>query len=44
MTWGSLELEPEVARWVALLSDEDFARVMFYLDLLEDQGVLLDHP
>ncbi len=44
MTWGSLELEPEVAQWTELLSDEDFPRVMFYLDLLEDQGVLLDHP
>lgn len=44
MAWGSLELEPEVAQWVESLSDEDFARVMFYLDLLEDQGVLLDHP
>ncbi len=43
MTWGTLQLEPEVAGWVDGLADEDFARVMFYLDLLEDQGVLLDH-
>jgi hypothetical protein len=37
-------LEPEVARWIESLSDEDSARAMFYLDLLEDQGVLLDQP
>lgn len=32
MTWGTVELEPEVVRWLEGLSDEDFGHAQFYLD------------
>ena len=44
MAWGAVELEPEVATWIEGLADEAFGRVEFYIDLLADRGVLLDHP
>ena len=44
MTWGRVELEPEVRDWLLDLSDEEFGHVAFYIDLLEEQGVLLDEP
>ena len=44
MTWGIVELEPEVNRWLEGLSDEDFGRAEFYLDLLEREGVHLGEP
>jgi hypothetical protein len=44
MSWGSIEVEPEVAEWLQGLSDEEFGRVQFYVDLLEEQGVHLDEP
>jgi hypothetical protein len=42
MTWGTVELEPEVTRWLEGLSDEAFGRAAFYVDLLEREGVHLD--
>ena len=44
MSWGRVELEPEVRDWLLELSDEEFGHVAFYIDLLEEQGVLLDEP
>src|SRR5437899_7262489 len=44
MTWGTVELEPEVTRWLQGLSDEDFGRAAFYVDLLEEKGVHLGEP
>ncbi|MBI3968484.1 MAG: type II toxin-antitoxin system RelE/ParE family toxin [Chloroflexi bacterium] len=44
MGWGTVELEPEVAEWLHSLSHEEFERVAFYLDLLEERGPLLDEP
>jgi len=44
MTWGTVELEPEVTRWLEGLTDEDFGRAAFYVDLLEREGVLLGEP
>ena len=44
MAWGSIELEPEVTRWLERLTDDEFGRAQFYIDLLEDQGVHLDEP
>ncbi|MEV4545069.1 addiction module toxin RelE [Micromonospora sp. S4605] len=44
MTWGSVELEPEVRDWLEALSTTDFARAAFYIDLLASQGVLLGEP
>jgi hypothetical protein len=44
MSWGRVELEPEVRDWLLALSDEEFGHVAFYIDLLEEQGVLLDEP
>lgn len=44
MNWGSVELEPEVVDWIDGLSDAEFGRVEFYIDLLAEKGVLLDHP
>src|ERR1700737_2738510 len=44
MTWGTVELELEVTRWLEGLSDEDFGRAAFYVDLLEREGVHLGEP
>lgn len=44
MTWGRVELEPEVAEWVERLPLAEFGRVEFYIDLLAERGPLLDQP
>ena len=44
MTWGQVELEPEVAGWLEGLDDQRWAQALFHLDLLEQRGVLLGEP
>ncbi len=44
MTWGRVELEPEVARWLEGLPTGLFARAAFYVDLLAEKGPILDEP
>src|SRR5690349_18356432 len=44
MTWGSVELEPEVREWLEGLSTAAFATAAFYIDLLAERGVLLSEP
>lgn len=44
MQWGSVEAEPEVLEWLFGLSDAEFGRAAFYVDLLEEEGVLLGEP
>lgn len=44
MTWGTIELEPEVRDWLEGLPTPQFATVAFYVDLLADQGPLLGEP
>jgi hypothetical protein len=44
MTWGTVELEPEVREWLERLPIEQFATAAFYIDLLADQGALLGEP
>jgi len=44
MTWGTVELEPEIRRWLERLSDEEFGQAQFYVDLLEREGVALGEP
>jgi hypothetical protein len=44
MTWGEVELEPEVRDWLEGLDDQRWAQAMFHLDLLEERGVLLGKP
>jgi hypothetical protein len=44
VAWGSVELEPEVVDWINGLSHAEFGRAEFYIDLLAERGVLLDHP
>ena len=44
MTWGQVELEPEVAGWLEGLDDQRWAQALFHLDLLEGRGVLLGEP
>jgi hypothetical protein len=44
MTWGTVELEPEVRDWLEDLPTAHFARAAFYIDLLADRGPLLDEP
>jgi hypothetical protein len=41
MSWGTVELEPEVQDWLEALPDAQFGRAAFYIDLLADEGVLL---
>lgn len=44
MSWGTIEIEPEVAEWLNSLSDDQFGRVEFYIDLLAERGVQLTEP
>lgn len=44
MTWGMVELEPEVREWLEGLATQQFATSAFYIDLLADHGPLLGEP
>ena len=44
MTWGTVELEPEVRDWLELLPTSEFATAAFYVDLVADRGPLLGEP
>lgn len=44
MTWGVVELEPEVQEWIYGLSRDDRETVAFYVDLLAVRGPLLGEP
>ncbi|MBQ1048101.1 type II toxin-antitoxin system RelE/ParE family toxin [Micromonospora sp. C51] len=44
MAWGTVELEPEVEKWLEGLPAALFARAAFYVDLLAEQGPLLGEP
>jgi hypothetical protein len=44
MSWGSVELEPEVRDWLQGLSGAEFGHAAFYVDLLAERGVLLSEP
>jgi len=44
MSWGSVELEPEVRDWYLALGEEEQARAMFNIDRLAARGPLLDEP
>jgi hypothetical protein len=44
MTWGTVELEPEIRDWLEALPTALFARAAFYVDLLAEQGPLLGEP
>jgi len=44
MSWGTVELEPEVRDWLAQLPTAQFATAAFYVDLLAEQGPLLGEP
>jgi hypothetical protein len=44
MTWGTVELEPEVRDWLKGLSTAQFATAAVYVDLLAEQGPLLSEP
>ncbi|BCJ26390.1 type II toxin-antitoxin system RelE/ParE family toxin [Actinocatenispora sera] len=41
---GTVELEPEVRKWLEGLSTEHFATAAFYIELLADKGALLGEP
>jgi len=44
MSWGIVELEPEVREWLEQLSTAQFATAAFYIDLVAEQGPLLSEP
>jgi hypothetical protein len=44
MSWGEIELEPEVRDWYLNLAEEEQARVRFHIDRLAEEGPLLDEP
>ncbi len=44
MTWGEVELEPEVRDWILGLGQGAQETVAFYVDLLADRGPLLGEP
>lgn len=44
MSWGTIELEPEVETWLSELDDGDFGQAERYIDLLADEGVHLAEP
>jgi hypothetical protein len=44
MSWGEVELEPEVRDWYLSLDQDKQARVGFHVDRLAEMGPLLDEP
>jgi hypothetical protein len=44
MSWGEVELEPEVRDWYRRLGEESQARAGFHVDRLAELGPLLDEP
>ncbi|GAA2561808.1 type II toxin-antitoxin system RelE/ParE family toxin [Pseudonocardia hydrocarbonoxydans] len=44
MSWGTVELEPEVRDWLEQLPTQQFATAAFYIDLVADRGPLLGEP
>lgn len=44
MSWGTVELEPEVRDWLESLPAPQFASVAFYVDLVAEKGPLLGEP
>ena len=44
MSWGSVELEPEVRDWLEGLAGSEFGHAACYVDLLAERGVLLSEP
>lgn len=44
MTWGTVELEPEVRAWLEELTTSRFATAAFYIDLLAEEGPLVGEP
>jgi hypothetical protein len=44
MSWGTIELEPEVEKWLLVLDDQRYGQALMHFDLLEDQGVALGMP
>jgi len=44
MSWGEVEVEPEVSDWYRSLNDNEKGRVDFHIDRLEQEGPLLDEP
>ncbi len=44
MSWGEVELEPEVRDWYLALEVEQQARAGFHIDRLAESGPLLDEP
>ena len=44
VSWGTVELEPEIVKWLGNLSDDQFGRVEFYVDLLAARGTGLGEP
>ena len=44
MSWGEVELEPEVRDWYLSLDEDSKARVQFNVDRLAAMGPLLDEP
>ena len=44
MSWGTVELEPEVLDWLEGMPAAHFATASFYVDLLAEQGPLLGEP
>ena len=44
MSWGEVELEPEVRDWYLSLDEDNQARVQFNVDRLAEMGPLLDEP
>jgi phage-related protein len=42
MSWGEVELEPEVVEWFGSVTEEEQARVGFHVDRLAASGPLLD--
>ena len=44
MTWGTVELEPEVRDWLEALPTSEFATAAFYVDLVAERGPLLGEP
>lgn len=44
MSWGTVEVEPEVEHWLLWLPSASATHVAHYIDLLEEEGARLGEP
>ena len=44
MPWGEVETEPEIDAWLDSLTEQEFGRTEYHINLLAERGPLLGEP